>query len=72
MTETNVIKSVLGFNLKAEILDEDDNPIPTGAKSTIPDNFVQIIQNKTVDRKWFTNYNQDLLDKIADYRKYNQ
>ena len=72
MTETNVIKSVLGFNLKAEILDKDNNPIQTGAKSTIPEDFVEQIQNKTVDRKWFTNYNQDLLDKIADYKKYNQ
>jgi hypothetical protein len=72
MTDTDVIKSVLGFDLKAEILDKDNNPILTGAKSIIPEDFVEQIQNKTVDRKWFTNYNQGLLDKIADYRKYNQ
>jgi hypothetical protein len=71
MTDTDVIKSVLGFDLKAEILDKDNNPILTGAKSIIPEDFVEQIQNKTVDRKWFTNYNQGLLDKIADYRKYN-
>ena len=71
MTDTDVIKSVLGFDLKAEILDKDNNPILIGAKSTIPKDFVEQIQNKTVDRKWFTNYNQALLDKIADYRKYN-
>jgi hypothetical protein len=71
MTDTNVIKSVLGFDLKAEILDKDNNPILTGAKSIMPEDFVEQIQNKTVDRKWFTNYNQSLLDKIADYRKYN-
>lgn len=72
MMDNTLIKSVLGFNLKADILDKDNNPILIGARSTIPDDFVEIIQNKTVDRKWFTNYNQDLLDKIADYRKYNQ
>ena len=71
MTDTDVIKSVLGFDLKAEILDKDNNPILTGANSIIPEDFVEQIQNKTVDRKWFTNYNQGLLDKIADYRKYN-
>jgi hypothetical protein len=71
MTDTDVIKSVLGFDLKAEILDKDNNPILTGAKSIMPEDFVEQIQNKTVDRKWFTNYNQSLLDKIADYRKYN-
>lgn len=71
MTDTDVIKSVLGFDLKAEILDKDNNPILTGARSIIPEDFVEQIQNKTVDRKWFTNYNQGLLDKIADYRKYN-
>ena len=32
MTDTDVIKSVLGFDLKAEILDKDNNPILTGAK----------------------------------------
>lgn len=72
MTDITVISSVLGFDLKAEILDQDNNPIQTGAKSTIPEDFVEHIQNKTVDRKWFTNYNQALLDKIADYRKYNE
>ena len=71
MTDTDVIKSVLGFDLKAEILDKDNNPILTGAKSIIPEDFVEQIQNKTVNRKWFTNYNQGLLDKIADYKKYN-
>jgi hypothetical protein len=71
MMDNTLITSVLGFDLKAEILDKDNNPILIGAKSTIPKDFVEQIQNKTIDRKWFTNYNQALLDKIADYRKYN-
>ncbi len=70
MTDTNVIKSVLGFDLKAEILDKDNNPILIGAKSIVPDNISEF-NHRSIDKKWFTNYNQDLLDKISDYRKYN-
>ena len=71
MTDTDVIKSVLGFNLKAEILDKDNNPILIGARSTIPDSISEF-KHRSIDKKWFTNYNQSLLDKISDYRKFNQ
>lgn len=70
MMDNTVITSVLGFNLKAEILDKDDNPILIGARSTIPDSISEF-KHRSIDRKWFTNYNQDLLDKIIDYRKYS-
>ena len=70
MMDNTVINSVLGFNLKAEILDKDDNPISIGVKSTIP-NSISEFKHRSIDRKWFTNYNQDLLDKIIDYRKYS-
>jgi len=69
--DNTLIKSVLGFNLKADILDKDDNPILIGAKSTIPDSISEF-KHRSTDKKWFTNYNQSLLDKISDYRKYNQ
>ena len=69
--DNTVITSVLGFDLKAEILDKDDNPILIGARSTIPDSISEF-KHRSIDKKWFTNYNQDLLDKISDYRKYNQ
>jgi len=69
--ENTLIKSVLGFNLKADILDKDGNPILIGAKSTIPDSISEF-KHRSIDKKWFTNYNQSLLDKISDYRKYNQ
>ena len=69
--DNTVITSVLGFDLKAEILDKDDNPILIGARSTIPDSISEF-KHRSIDKKWFTNYNQSLLDKISDYRKYNQ
>lgn len=69
--DNTLIKSVLGFNLKADILDKDDNPILIGAKSIIPDSISEF-KHRSIDKKWFTNYNQSLLDKISDYRKYNQ
>ena len=71
MMDNTVITSVLGFDLKAEILDKDDNPILIGARSTIPDSISEF-KHRSIDKKWFTNYNQSLLDKISDYRKYNQ
>jgi hypothetical protein len=71
MTDIKVITSVLGFNFKIELVDMDSNPIPTGAKSTIPDDFAEL-KNRNINRNWFTNFNQPLLDKIIDYKRYNQ
>jgi len=68
--DNTVINSVLGFDLKAEIVDKDNNPILIGAKSIMPD-IISEFKQRSIDRKWFTNYNQELLDKIVDYRKYN-
>lgn len=70
MTDNIVIISVLGFNLKAEILDENDNPIATGTKSIMPETIFEL-RHRYIDRKWFTNYNQSLLDKIVDYKRLN-
>jgi hypothetical protein len=71
MMDNTVITSVLGFNFKADLVDMDNNPIPTGARSTIPNDFAKLIPRQ-INKNWFTNYNQGLLDKIIDYKKYNQ
>ena len=71
MTETTMIKSVLGFNFKADLVDKDNNPILTGARSVMPNDFAEL-RPRQINKKWFTNFNQDLLDKIIDYKKYNQ
>lgn len=67
----DVINSVLGFNFKADLVDKDNNPIPTGAKSTMPNDFAEL-KPRNINKNWFTNFNQPLLDKIIDYKKYNQ
>jgi hypothetical protein len=69
--DNTVIGSVLGFNLKADLVDVDNNPILTGAKSTIPNDFAKL-KPRNINKNWFTNFNQGLLDKIIDYKKYNQ
>jgi hypothetical protein len=71
MTDNIVINSVLGFNFKADLVDRDNNPIPTGARSTIPNDFAEL-KSRNINKNWFTNFNQGLLDKIIDYKKYNQ
>jgi hypothetical protein len=71
MTNNIVITSVLGFNFKADLVDMDNNPILTGAKSTMPSDFAEL-KSRQINKNWFTNFNQGLLDKIIDYKKYNQ
>ena len=63
-----IITSVLGFNLKADIVDLNDNLLPIGIKSTyFPDN-IEPITPRMVNKKWFTSFNNALLDKIRDAR----
>lgn len=66
-----VITSVLGFNFKADLVDKDNNPISIGARSTMPNDFAKL-KPRNINKNWFTNFNQPLLDKIIDYKKYNQ
>ena len=71
MTNNTMIKSVLGFNFKTELVDMDNNPIPTGVRSIMPNDFAEL-KPRNINKNWFTNFNQPLLDKIIDYKKYNQ
>ena len=64
----SIITSVLGFNFKADIVDLNNNLLPTGIKSTyFPDN-IEPIAPKMVNKKWFTTFNDALLNKIRDAR----
>jgi len=71
MKDNTVINSVLGFNLKADLVDKDDNPVLTGTISTMPSHYAKL-KPRNINKNWFTNFNQPLLDKIIDYKKYNQ
>lgn len=68
---SNIINSVLGFDLKSDITDLDGNIILSGSKCNyIPEESpVLINQNLDIYNKW-DNFNYDLLRKIRDCKKY--
>jgi hypothetical protein len=71
-----LIKSVIGFKLKnvKTMITEEDGSVREytgGIMSTNTPEFIEPIQPKFCDKKWFTNFNQELLDKIIDYQKIN-
>ena len=66
----NTITSVLGFNLDAEITDNEGNVLASGTTCNYtPEEKPNYVYNTNYS-KW-TNFNKDLLDKIRDYQKYN-
>ncbi len=68
----NLITSVLGMDLKADIRDIDDNLILTGIRKTVyPMQKIDRINYRIVDKNFFTHYNEALLAKIRDYRRIN-
>lgn len=67
-----LINSVLGFDLKADIRDETGQLIPVGIKKTIyPAVMMERINYRIVDKSFFTHYNEDLISKIRDFRRIN-
>ena len=70
--ENKIITSVIGFNFKLDLVDNDGNLIKTGARridclsSETPN-----VGTKIGGEKWFTNFNEPLLSKIRDYRRRN-
>jgi hypothetical protein len=67
---SNTITSVLGFDLDAEITDNEGNVLASGTTCNyIPEEKPNYVYNTNYS-KW-TNFNKDLLDKIRDYQKYN-
>jgi hypothetical protein len=70
MKDKCLITSVLGFNLKADIKDNHDISLSSGIKSTIYPLEKLIIPTVSLkDRKFFTNFNEDLFNKIINHRK---
>jgi hypothetical protein len=71
-----LIKSVLGFEHKdapTEIVESDGTVrlYKGGIRSTCKPLVVEHIVTKECNPKWFTNFNQALLDKLRDYHKNN-
>ena len=70
--DRELITSVLGFNLKADIKDEADQLIPVGIKKTIyPAIMMERLNYRIVDKGFFTHYNEALIAKIRDFRRLN-
>lgn len=69
----NLIRSVLGFNLKIDIRDEEGNIMPTGVKKTFyPIEITTRINTRLFDKRFFTTFDEALLNKIRDYRNLNE
>ena len=67
-----IFTSVLGFNFNVTVVDNEGNPIKTGAKVIVPVNMdAPNVGTKIGGQSWFTNYNEQLLNKIRDYRRRN-
>lgn len=68
----DLITSVLGFDLKADIRNIEGELIPVGVKRTIyPVQKIERINYRIVDKGFFTHYNEALLAKIRDFRRLN-
>ena len=68
----DLITSVLGFDLKADIKNIEGELIPVGVKRTIyPVQKIERINYRIVDKGFFTHYNEALLAKIRDFRRLN-
>lgn len=71
-----VFDSVIGFEHKdvpTEITEPDGTVrlYKGGIKSTCNPTKIEHINSKECDPKWFTNFNQALLNKLKDYHKNN-
>ena len=67
-----MFKSVLGFNFNVTIVDHEGNPLKTGAKVvTTTTTGAPKVGTKIGGQSWFTNYDEQLLSKIRDYKRRN-
>ena len=69
--DSKLITSVLGFDLKAEIVDQDGQAIKTGCRSCVSPKRKSKIKSKILDKNFFTHYNEALIAKIRDMRNIN-
>jgi hypothetical protein len=75
-SEFKIFHSVIGFkhkNTPTKIVEANGTirNYVGGIRSTYSCGEVRQIEHKECDKKWFTNFNQVLLDKIRDYHKNN-
>ena len=67
-----IFTSVLGFNFNVTIVDNEGNPLKTGARVILSTNTgTPSVGTKIGGQSWFTNYNEQLLNKIRNYKRIN-
>lgn len=67
-----IIESVLGFDMNVDVTDKDGNLISKGVKSSvIPNKLPKKLRARIFDKSFFTHFNEDLLNKIREYRRLN-
>jgi len=70
--ESKIFTSVIGFNFELNLVDNDGQPIRTGARRVEHlSSETPSVGTKIGGEKWFTNFNEPLLNKIRDYRRRN-
>jgi len=66
------ITSVLGFKLKVDIRDKDGNVIPSGVRKTVyPIEIAERVNVRLFDKRFFTTFNEGLLNKVRDHKTLN-
>lgn len=68
-----MINSVLGFDFDLELIDCNDQLVKAGIQSTcLPEtDELPNIGNNYGNVRWFTNFNEPLLNKVRDYKRLN-
>jgi len=67
-----IITSVLGFNLDIDLRDHEGNPVKKGAKTGYFNSAdPPKVGTEIGGERWFTNFNEPLLNKIRNYKKIN-
>ena len=69
--EYNLMTSVMGFDLKCTVVDENDQLIKQGVTTVYKFKGGPDLKNRIINKKFWTNYNEGLYNKILDYRKNN-
>ena len=68
-----LITSVMGFDFKINLKDENNQTVKQCIKYTIQrkQGTISAFKNRVTDKKWFTHFNDGLYNKILDFRKNN-
>jgi hypothetical protein len=68
-----MINSVLGFDFDLELIDRDGELVTTGIKSTCYPETEELpnIGSNFGNTRWFTHFDDRLLQKIRDYKRLN-